>query len=514
MKNAWLGVAVALLAGTATAQDTARTGTSPPTAAAGKLDEPGLAALLENRRDPQGRRCELRAIARSDNLRYLACGEAGVWVVRLVPGRMAEVVEQRPTPGTASGFFMRDSVLWVETTTIQAERLAPVGAATTIQGDLLREPVKSEAAPEQPRIEAPSPNPGVVAPSPAPSASDVPRAAAPIAQGPPKATERAALVYDEFEPEPARVVAVEPGFAVIDMGSSHGVLADDHVAFERISTERIHQDHVAKRRDRVAVGNAQTVGPQRTRVALGVGERVDIGMTARPTRDPLSASTFAPPRLAGVFHAGFMAKPFLVVDNLGVGAVLEARAGYRFDFPFHLEVLLRPLMVATGRDGGLGAAAGIVTATFDSRLFEVGLGIGGQTVNDPAFDLEPGSGTTIAQRVRVGSVDGGMIEVMTYIVLFHSEFEFSDIRIEGQLPIGNRSWLLLNAGGGSLGVGFADIGLRVLLDGNGDRGSLFVSASIGGVHVFKSEFDGRMQFNATEREYLGPMAGIGAEWRW
>jgi hypothetical protein len=146
-------------------------------------------------------------------------------------------------------------------------------------------------------------------------------------------------------------------------------------------------------------------------------------------------------------------------------------------------------------------------------LFEIGLGIGGQTVNDPAFDLEPGSGSTLAQRLRIGAVDGGMIEVFTYIMLFHQKFDFSDINVHGQLPVGDRSWLVLNAGGGTLGMGFGEIGLRVLMNGNGDVGSFFLTATIGGIHLFRSRFCTGDGFNCSTTDYTGPLAGVGGDWR-
>jgi hypothetical protein len=297
------------------------------------------------------------------------------------------------------------------------------------------------------------------------------------------------------------------------MGSIHGVASGDHVAFEQTTRERVDEDNAAVRRERVAVGNATTIGARHSKVQLGIDERVEVGAIARPTRDPVSSTSFAPPRLGGVWHAGFIARPFLVVDNFGVGASLEGRVGYRWDSPLHIEALLQPLAIGTGRQSAIGAVAAVVTASFDARLFEAGLGIGGQSINDPSFDLRAGSGTTLAQRLRIGSVDGGMLEVFTYIVLFHSEFQFSDLHAHGQLPVGDRSWLVLNAGGGSLGMGYGELGLRVLLNGSGDRGSCFLTATIGGIHLFRSQFCSRSEFNCGSIDYTGPHVGVGADWR-
>jgi hypothetical protein len=514
IKHAWMGVAVLLVAGPASSQEQARSPSNP--GALTKTEDAQLGKLIADRRDPQGRRCELRAMVSSGNLRYLACGEAGVWTVRVTPGRAAELIDQRATAGLAGSFFLRDGTLWVETATVSADRLVPVAADATVRNNLLpaADAVGGSAA-LPPTAAAPPASPTQAEPAAAaPTPTQPPAASLPplsAAAQPPATSGK--LTYREFSPVDARVVKLEPGFAIIDMGRAHGVASGDHVSFEETTTERVDDDESAERTRRVAVGNATTIGGQRSKVELGVDERVKLGAFARPTRDPVTSTSFAPARLGEVWDASFVARPFLVVDNFGVGGLVEARLGYRWEVPLHVEALLLPLALGTGRDQAIGAAAGVVTASFDSRLFEVGLGAGAQTVNDPAFDLRSGTGTTFAQRLRIGAVDGGMIEVFTYIVLFHSEFQFSDVEVHGQLPVGDRSWLIVKAGGGMLGAGYGELGLRVLLNGNGDRGSFFITATVGGVHVFRSQFCSERSFNCGSVDYAGPLAGVGGDWR-
>lgn len=513
IRHAWIGVLVLVVAVPARSQDVPRPAT-PPT----RTEESQLARLIADRRDPQGRRCELRAVVSTGNLRYLACGDAGVWTVRITPGRpAAEVVDQRATTGIASGFFVRDGNLWVETTTVTAERMAPVAADATVQNGLLPtaeaiggSAVSAAAATQTPA--APSPTPPPAQPSAAaepalPPLSPVPQTAAP------PATPRRVLTSPDFAAPDAKVVEVAEGFATIDMGAVHGVAPGDHVLFQNSTIERIGPGETAVRDERVAVGVVAVIGKQRTKVKLGVDERVPVGASARPTREPISSSSFSPPRLAGVWEVGFTARPFIVVDNFGVGASLEGRLGYRFDIPLHLEALILPATIATGRNDGVGAFGAIGTASFDTRYFEIGLGVGAQTMNDPAFDLRAGTGTTVAQRLRIGAVDGGMLEAFTYIVLFHQKFEFSELIVHGQLPVGERAWFVINAGGGSLGTGFGEIGVRLLVSGNGDVGSFFVTPTIGGIHVFRTRFCASSGFNCGTVDYAGPHAGFGADWR-
>jgi hypothetical protein len=238
---------------------------------------------------------------------------------------------------------------------------------------------------------------------------------------------------------------------------------------------------------------------------------VPVGSLAEPTRAPLSAATFAPPRVADVWEVGFLLRGFLVLDNLGLGTFLDARVGYRMRAPVHIEALLSPFAIASARNGATVPVAGILTGSYDARFFEIGLGVGGQTVNSPEFSLNPGSGTTLALRVRLGARDGANVEAFTYVVLFHSEFSFSFVRVQAQIPLGNRAWLLAAGGGGSLGLGFGELGLRVLVSGNGGPGSFFLTTVIGGVNVFRGcEI---VDNSCSTLDYAGPMLGMGGEWR-
>ena len=66
---------------------------------------------------------------------------------------------------------------------------------------------------------------------------------------------------------------------------------------------------------------------------------------------------------------------------------------------------------------------------------------------------------------------------------------------------------------------YGEVGLRVLLRGSGDRGSLFLTPTIGGGYLFgeKDETCGTVAGAAVtctrDVSYGGPMVGIGAEWR-
>ena len=155
-----------------------------------------------------------------------------------------------------------------------------------------------------------------------------------------------------------------------------------------------------------------------------------------------------------------------MLEDLGVGAVLDAYVGYRGRAPFHVQASLTPLAFGAARAGSIGATAAFLSGAYDSRLFEVGLGVGAQTVNAPDFALNPGSGLLLEQQLRIGARDGAHLRFLSYVALFHSNFQFSSLRVEAQIPLGARTWLRLAGGGGTLGLNFGEVGLRVLMSGN------------------------------------------------
>jgi hypothetical protein len=200
---------------------------------------------------------------------------------------------------------------------------------------------------------------------------------------------------------------------------------------------------------------------------------------------------------------------------------MQASAGYRFESHFALAVELHPFGFASGK-GETNAtsvpAAAFVSALYDHDVFGVGLGIGMQTVHDTDFETPSGSGTLLTQRLRLGARDGLNLDLRNDVVLFHSQFDFSGFVGSAMIPVGQRAWLLFEGGGGSAGYAYGEIGLRSLLRGNGQQGSMFLSVSLGGQGVF--EYRTRMcvgpdfAFQCEDDQvYAGPMIGIGAEYR-
>jgi hypothetical protein len=429
-------------------------------------------AYVATRRDVLGRACPATEVVSLGELHYVACGASGMWVVRLGADGAGNVVAVQDLGGDVVGFFEQGGELWARVMTQSATPILTIAPGTSaVAGPVLQAPPAYQGSSTTPR--------------------------------------RITLPEAPRHRVWGKVIESSSGSVIVNLGSNEGVRHGTRIAFFEIDRAAIGGFEEVPRKRRIAVGVVDTVGAERSRVALGVAEHVAKGTNAELTSDAASANAIAPPRVADVWEYGFLARPFLVLDEVGVGAVIDAHLGYRSEDAWHVEGLLAPLSFATASPGAIAPFAAVITGSYDAPLFEIGLGLGGQTINSPDFGVEPGNGLSLVQRLRLGARDGLNLEAMSYVALFYSEFEFSGLRATLQIPIG-KSWLLLSGGGGTLGAGLGEIGLKVLLTGNGDRDSVFMTTTLGGVNLWEECSD---IFCEDEIDYAGPMIGVGFDWR-
>jgi hypothetical protein len=435
-------------------------------------------AWLTAKVDERGRHCDRRAEQRDAQKLLVACGAAGVWEFALDEAS-PRFVRSHDFSGEVVGFMTEpDGRLWVKLQVLEARPFTPGGAPRAVAfPDAAPTPVPVPAAPPAVGVQAPHPSP-------------------------PGAT---------LEKTVGRVTRSEPGEVIISLGLLDGVGRGNHI---ELTSDDAEGDDGGLSRETLAVGVVTNVTEHNARVRLGVSENVPVGAVALPTIGQLTGSLSAPPRVTRLWELQLFARPFVAWDELGGGALLSASLGYRFEH-LHLRALLDPLGIADVQDKkAITAFTAAVMASYDSQYFEMGVGFGGQTVNDPDFFLDPGTGWAALQLVRFGAPDGLNISARTNIVLFHSEFQFGGMIASGQIPVTRGYWLLLNGGGGSVGYGFGELGMRVLLTGNALAGSKFLTVTAGGAGMFRSPTCDDDFFSCTqELVYGGPMAGVGGEWR-
>jgi len=429
-----------------------------------------------------GQRCVPLAEQRQGDKLFLACGGAGAWEISLSAAG-PKFVRSYAFSGDVIGFVTEpDGRLWVKLQVLEARPLTSAGAA--------------------------GPAGAAVFPDVTP--------AAPPAALPPLTSNEAVVLPAAVPLTPreryGRVERAATGEVVITLGALDGIKRGDHIEFVPHGTgPAIEEPSLSS--DVLAVGIVTNVIAHNARVRLGLNERVPEGSLAQPTLSISSASLSAPPRISGLWELELALRPFAAIDELGGGALFSGSFGYRSDH-MHLQVVLDPLaFAAVETKGSVAAVNAAAIVGYDSQYVEMGLGLGFQTVNDTASFLEPGSGLTAVQQIRLGTRDGLNLTARTNIALFHSQFQFGGMVVSGQIPLTRGYWLLLNGGGGSVGYGYGELGLRALLSGNGFAGSKYLIVTAGGVSVFKSDSCDENFSCTEEKDFGGPMVGVGGEWR-
>lgn len=430
---------------------------------------------LDSQVNETGQHCQIRGELRTEQRLLLACGSAGVWEVALAEAG-PRFVRSFGFDGAVAGFFTEsDGKVWVKVESLIARPLAAGGKAN--EAHFPEEPAPAPVVPEPP-------------------------AAAP----PPPPSRPAPAVPKNF----GRVERVAPQDVLVSLGEDDGVSRSDRVELYLPSSD---PDELESSEQLLAVGVVTSVSGGKSKVRIGLNEEVPEGALARLTRSQPTASLAAPPRAGGLWSAEVMARPFAAMEELGGGILLSAAVGRRFTSNWSLRAVLDPAALADVQDReSVSAANFALLGSYDAHYFEMGLGFGAQTVNEPSFLLEPGSGLAVSQLLRLGTTDGLNIIARTSIVLFHSQFEFGGMVATAQIPVSRGFWLQLGGGGGAVGYGYGELGLRVLMAGNGLRGSKFLTVTAGGAGVFEGlRCD---PFGSCDsKSYGGPMAGIGSEWR-
>ncbi len=264
-----------------------------------------------------------------------------------------------------------------------------------------------------------------------------------------------------------------------------------------------------------------------------------------PTTKP---SIIAPKRTPG-FETYLGATAFFGTQSTaGVGGLFAwAHANYRFEWPIVLRAELAPIGFAGPRinsvglsksSGGLGSvAAGHVLAGVDTRYFELAMGAGGATVNEPprldsANDFgaplplggssappTPAFSTTsptFVQAIRLGVYDGLSFEFES-AVLTADAVRFGFAHASFKIPVTSSVAVVLRGGGGNVGFAYADVALRVRLRGDNGRGTVALWMSGGAAHfgldLCTTNPDPPFTSACKTAAITGPSLGLGLEWR-
>lgn len=434
---------------------------------------PRVAAFVAQHRDSLGRSCRVEAVERAGDHAYVACGHAGLWVVDVDDGTF-ELSGIYDVGGFARGLSLRDGAVWVDVVRVSS---FPVDVAQRVGSS----PVAVMPVPQWNRATSPPLTRQEV---------DVPPA-------PPDPA--ADLSVPRWEAKKWTVKGVERRGVLISAGANDGIREGQTIEVSRPGQRETW------------VGEVESVWKEEALVAFGNNEPPTDVQIATPTSRRPTASWIAPPRVAQIWELQAFVRPFLPVSPSGFGMLADASVGYRFQH-VHVWGELSPAGFAVG-DVEMGTIGGQVFVTYDSHLFELGLGGGAQTVNTPDFPNPAGSGIALSLFMRVGASDGLNLQMQAGEALFRREFEFTELDITAQFPLNAGSWIQVRGAGGSVGYALGEARLRTRVSGNGTAGTVYLHTAGGVAGVLQACDRNVSSTCGSTNTRIGPHIGLGGEWR-
>lgn len=315
----------------------------------------------------------------------------------------------------------------------------------------------------------------------------------------------------------------------ISLGSQDGFKKGDSVEFfERMD---VALDNESTTKDEtIALGKIKSITAKRSVVEIALNQVIKEGTSVRYSREEFKPDYLNPARNPGITEYVMTVRPFIALGALGGGAIVDASVTHRFDFPMALQLSLSPLGFAATNKGGAGTFAAHGFLTYDARVFQVGLGAGLSRfdLDDLPYEIFAGQtipettaiGFSVGQFVRLGAHDGLNFTATTNFVVRNSEFDFGGMSGSLQVPLSQLladTWFIMRGGGGVPGHIFGEVGLRTLILGNGNKGSFFITPTLGAANITAQEY-GDCELSEAEKcrqsvDYGGPMVGATLEWR-
>jgi hypothetical protein len=235
----------------------------------------------------------------------------------------------------------------------------------------------------------------------------------------------------------------------------------------------------------------------------------------------------------------FLTSAFMAFGSLGGGVLGSASVAYRFESPIVLRVALSPFGLASpsttssnptsfglgGSNNGSssGGAVGVFAAHalvgFDSQFVEVGLGFGGATINENrASSGAPATGSaSIIEATRIGARDGLALNVESSTIAVNQKFDLGYFVASLQIPVSRTVMLIARGGGGNVGFGYGDLGARVVVHGDGGKGTLALTGFAGAAGIImelcSTNPDPPFTSTCNSANLIGPSLGGGVEWK-
>lgn len=306
------------------------------------------------------------------------------------------------------------------------------------------------------------------------------------------------------------VVGTGNGYVVIDAGEQDGIEEGQGILFSVTQQRRIDGETVSENEVEAARGRVSVVGANQSRVKLKLNHRAPEGARARIAEIDMDPGTSAR-RVGGLTVVEGALRPFLPLGNIGIGSLVDARIAYYFDIDFALEWSIAPLgFTVTDNPNDVLSYASNLVASYDSQYVQAGLGMGiAQNRGADEFIT-----VSAVQHARFGSRDGTHFAGTTNFIVSEGDgWQFGGLRLKMLFPMWtvlDRTWGLLRFQSGAPGQTFFEMGLQILVNGNGTEGSTLVTPLVGYGSIQSTSPDKPQH----ERiNYHGPLVGMQLEQR-
>ena len=417
---------------------------------------------------------------------YVARGPSGVAVYELGAADGPKLLREIASgPGSAVGLLAVDGQVWM---VLESRSAVPIGAAG--------------AAP--------------------PKASAATFAAAPVS--PTAATAAKPAESTVVAAPKVAIRRVTAGAVELDAGAGQGVRIGDRFAIYRskLVADEGAADFTGE--ELVTVVEIIAVKGKESLGQLPRGAVVLVRDRARRARPDQIASTMFPGRIANAGEATLVVRPLINTGTpLGIGVLADIEAT-AWGQQWFGGLRVQPLGLGWSDSGTVVSTAALVEGGYDAHAFAAGLGAGVSWVNgdinhmlgssDGGFATSTDKGTaserqethvgfTVSQLVRLGARDGFNLQVRNVLILNENDRKQSGFIYGGTsarlaIPIGLRSDILLEGGGGFMGYAFGSVGMSTWLVGSGAPGSWRLSVAAGGAGVW-----GTKQVTTTSTDYMG-----------
>lgn len=459
---------------------------------------------------------------RGDRL-YAALGADGAAVLDLAdPGAPALVQRIPVAQGRVSGFVVVEEAVWMRidsTSAVLVEGGLPPGAASGV-------------AVVTPLVGGP------------PAAAGQPAGASQ------PAAPTAATAPPAIGDEPIKILEIQrdKGLVKLAVGAKHGVKVGDKFVVHRAVEMDQGSATAFTAQTVIADLEADAVGDVVTVANIWRGDRVRLTDVAHPAEEGHRPSKAYPRRLGRIGEVSLALRPlFNVGSEKGFGMLCDAMASWWGKYLF-FDLRLQPLGFGWTDDGDIVSGSILADIGYDGRAFALGVGAGVGVVNgdlgaalisqDVYEAAEAGDGDedlgwedrtraafALSQVVRLGARDGFNIVLYNLLLYYDppgsdsdesantSGFYYGGTSGKINIPLAARTDLFFGGGGGLVGYWFSEVGVFFWARGDGDAGSIGVSASGGAAGIWgylKDEDSADVGISSANRvDILGPMISLG-----